>query len=261
MVHRVLRASRRAKLSRDGVHILRHTCVRPHDARCTVGNDARARGTPGTGMTQRYMHPSQAAFDAANRLLDRPAALHIHLASAAEVARTREPRDRNQNRSAPGRRDYVLLAELRFEEFQYHPAAPDLDVTPDAGAFRVRLGYVFVVCRTRYNLVLNWFEDLTKKLSTRADRSGAGETSRDTSTRGIRRLDAVARWQITRRDHSCSLQRSRGRRSSPQTAVDRLRLRRVERRPGLCDRLSGHPRTAISFDRRRRLAAVEPEWR
>jgi integrase len=69
--YRVLRASRRAKLSQDGVHILRHTFC-SHLA--MKGAPARAiqelAGHSELGMTQRYMHLSPAALDSAIRLLD-----------------------------------------------------------------------------------------------------------------------------------------------------------------------------------------------
>ena len=71
--YRVLRASRRAKLSQDGVHILRHTFC-SHLAR--RGAPPRAiqelAGHRELGMTQRYMHLSPAALDSAIRLLDQP---------------------------------------------------------------------------------------------------------------------------------------------------------------------------------------------
>ncbi|HLG54353.1 MAG TPA: tyrosine-type recombinase/integrase [Vicinamibacterales bacterium] len=71
--YRVLRASRRAKLSQDGVHILRHTfCSRL----AMRGAPARAiqelAGHMDLSMTQRYMHLSPAALDSAIRLLDQP---------------------------------------------------------------------------------------------------------------------------------------------------------------------------------------------
>ena len=71
--YRVLRASRRAKLSQDGVHILRHTFCSHLSMR---GAPARAiqelAGHADLTMTQRYMHLSPAALDAAIRLLDEP---------------------------------------------------------------------------------------------------------------------------------------------------------------------------------------------
>ena len=74
--YRVLRASRRAKLSQDGVHILRHTFC-SHLA--MHGAPPRAiqelAGHRELGMTQRYMHLSPAALDSAIRLLDRRAVL------------------------------------------------------------------------------------------------------------------------------------------------------------------------------------------
>ena len=74
--YRVLRASRRAKLSQDGVHILRHTFCSHLAMR---GGPPRAiqelAGHRELGMTQRYMHLSPAALDSAIRLLDQPLAV------------------------------------------------------------------------------------------------------------------------------------------------------------------------------------------
>jgi integrase len=74
--YRVLRASRRATLSQDGVHILRHTFCSHLAMR---GAPPRAiqelAGHRELGMTQRYMHLSPAAFDSAIRLLDQPLVL------------------------------------------------------------------------------------------------------------------------------------------------------------------------------------------
>ena len=71
--YRVLRASRRAKLSQDGVHILRHTFCSHLPMR---GAPPRAiqelAGHRKLGMTQRYMHLSPAALDSAIHLLDQP---------------------------------------------------------------------------------------------------------------------------------------------------------------------------------------------
>jgi site-specific recombinase XerD len=69
--YRVLRASRRAKLSQDGVHILRHTFCSHLAMR---GAPARAiqelAGHHDLATTKRYMHLSPAALDAAIRLLE-----------------------------------------------------------------------------------------------------------------------------------------------------------------------------------------------
>jgi integrase len=71
--YRVLRASRRAKLAQDGVHILRHTFCSHLAMR---GAPARAiqelAGHRDLGMTQRYMHLSTAALESAIRLLEQP---------------------------------------------------------------------------------------------------------------------------------------------------------------------------------------------
>jgi site-specific recombinase XerD len=58
--YRMLRASRRAKLSQDGAP--------PRAIQELAGHRE-------LGMTQRYMHLSPAALDSAIRLLDRPAVL------------------------------------------------------------------------------------------------------------------------------------------------------------------------------------------
>jgi integrase len=69
--YKVLRASRRAKLAQDGVHILRHTFCSHLAMR---GAPTRAiqelAGHRELSMTQRYMHLSPAALDSAIRLLD-----------------------------------------------------------------------------------------------------------------------------------------------------------------------------------------------
>ena len=69
--YRVLRAFRRAKLSQDGVHILRHTFCSHLAMR---GAPARAIQEPAghadLSTTQRYMHLSPAATEEAIRLLD-----------------------------------------------------------------------------------------------------------------------------------------------------------------------------------------------
>ena len=74
--YRVLRASHRAKVSQDGVHILRHTFCSHLAMR---GAPPRAiqelAGHRELGMTQRYMHLSPAALDGAIRLLDQPSIL------------------------------------------------------------------------------------------------------------------------------------------------------------------------------------------
>ena len=68
----------------------------------------------------------------------------------------------------PVGRDRVLLAVPRFEDFQYDPTTPDVDIMPDGEHFVFGLG-TQSTSATRYNVVLNWFEELKKKLSTRAD--------------------------------------------------------------------------------------------
>ena len=69
--YRMKRAARRANLKRDGVHVLRHTFCSHLAMR---GAPAKAIqelvGHQDLSMTQRYMHLSPAALDAAIRLLD-----------------------------------------------------------------------------------------------------------------------------------------------------------------------------------------------
>jgi integrase len=71
--YRLIRAERRAKLTQEGVHILRHTFCSHLAMR---GAPPRAiqelAGHRELGMTQRYMHLSPAALDSAIRLLDQP---------------------------------------------------------------------------------------------------------------------------------------------------------------------------------------------
>jgi site-specific recombinase XerD len=68
---RMLRAAKRAQLDKSGVHILRHTFCSHLAMR---GAPARAiqelAGHKELAMTQRYMHLSPAALDAAIQLLD-----------------------------------------------------------------------------------------------------------------------------------------------------------------------------------------------
>ena len=70
----VLRAARRAKVRNMGVHVLRHTFC-SHLA--MQGGAARAiqelAGHQDLSTTQRYMHLSPGAIEAAIRLLDQPA--------------------------------------------------------------------------------------------------------------------------------------------------------------------------------------------
>jgi len=69
--YQVLRASRRAKVPEEGVHILRHSFCSHLAMR---GAPAKAiqelAGHRDLGMTQRYMHLNPAALDSAIRLLD-----------------------------------------------------------------------------------------------------------------------------------------------------------------------------------------------
>ena len=74
--YRMKRAARRANLTHEGVHILRHTFCSHLAMR---GAPPRAiqelAGHRELGMTQRYMHLSPAALDSAIRLLDQPLAV------------------------------------------------------------------------------------------------------------------------------------------------------------------------------------------
>ena len=71
--YQMKRAARRANLTHEGVHILRHTFCSHLAMR---GAPAKAiqelLGHQDLSMTQRYMHLSPAALDAAIRLLDDP---------------------------------------------------------------------------------------------------------------------------------------------------------------------------------------------
>ena len=69
--NRMILAARRANVRR-GVHILRHTFCSHLSMRGRRRGDPGARRARDLGMTQRYMHLSPAALDAAIRLLDRP---------------------------------------------------------------------------------------------------------------------------------------------------------------------------------------------
>ena len=73
----VRRAARRAGLVNKGVHVLRHTFCSHLAMR---GAPARAiqelAGHQELGTTQRYMHLSPAALDAAIRLLEPPGSAH-----------------------------------------------------------------------------------------------------------------------------------------------------------------------------------------
>jgi integrase len=71
--YRVLRAARRAKLSQEGVRILRHTfCSHLAMRGAPLKAIQELAGHRELGMTQRYMHLSPAALDSAIRLLDQP---------------------------------------------------------------------------------------------------------------------------------------------------------------------------------------------
>ena len=72
--YRARRVSRRAKLTEEGVHILRHTfCSHLSMRGAPVKAILELAGHRELSMTQRYMHLSPAALDSAIRLLDQPA--------------------------------------------------------------------------------------------------------------------------------------------------------------------------------------------
>jgi len=67
----VLRAARRANLANGGVHVLRHTFCSHLAMRGAPGRAIQELAGHGDlGTTQRYMHLSPAAIDAAIRLID-----------------------------------------------------------------------------------------------------------------------------------------------------------------------------------------------
>jgi integrase len=73
MIQVLMRRSARRANVKAGVHILRHTfCFALGDARRTGEGDSGTRGHQDLGTTQRYMHLSPAALDAAIRLLETP---------------------------------------------------------------------------------------------------------------------------------------------------------------------------------------------
>ena len=70
----VRRAARRAKLNQQGVHVLRHTfCSHLAMRGAPVRAIQELAGHKDLSTTQRYMHLSPAAIEAAIRLLDHPA--------------------------------------------------------------------------------------------------------------------------------------------------------------------------------------------
>ncbi len=69
-------------------------------------------------------------------------------------------------RRDPVGRDRVLFTVPRFEGYQYDPATPDADIMPDGEHFVFGLGTQSTAA-TRYNVVLNWFEELKTTHSTR----------------------------------------------------------------------------------------------
>ena len=74
--YRVLRASRRAKLLRNGVYILSQTfCSHLAMQRAPAGAIQELARHRELGMAQRYMQLSPAALDSAIQLLDQPLAL------------------------------------------------------------------------------------------------------------------------------------------------------------------------------------------
>jgi hypothetical protein len=63
-------------------------------------------------------------------------------------------------------RDRVLFTVPRFEDLQFDPETPEFDIMPDGEHFVFGLG-TQSLSATQYNVVLNWFEELKKKRSTR----------------------------------------------------------------------------------------------
>ncbi len=66
----------------------------------------------------------------------------------------------------PVGRDRVLFTVPRFEDLQFDPETHDVDIMPDGEHFVFGLG-TQSSSATRYNVVLNWFEELKRKRSTR----------------------------------------------------------------------------------------------
>ena len=76
VVYRARRAARRAQLTKEGVHILRHTfCSHLAMRGAPVRAIQELAGHQELSTTQRYMHLSPAALDGAIRLLDQSAAV------------------------------------------------------------------------------------------------------------------------------------------------------------------------------------------
>ena len=69
---RAKRAARKAGLSNHGVHILRHTFCSHLAMRGAPARAIQELAGHNLSMTQRYMHLSPAALDAAIRLLEQP---------------------------------------------------------------------------------------------------------------------------------------------------------------------------------------------
>ncbi len=65
----------------------------------------------------------------------------------------------------PVGRDRVLLTVPKFQDLQYDPATPDYGVMPDGQHFV--FGLSPQPAETIYNVVLNWFEELKQKRSSR----------------------------------------------------------------------------------------------
>ena len=65
----------------------------------------------------------------------------------------------------PVGRDRVLFTVPRFQDLQFDPQTPDVHIMPDGEHFVFELG-TQSSSATRYNVVLNWFEELKKKRST-----------------------------------------------------------------------------------------------
>jgi serine/threonine-protein kinase len=63
-------------------------------------------------------------------------------------------------------RDRVLFTAPRIDDLQYDPNDPDVDIMPDGEHFVFGLG-TQSSSATNYSVVLNWFEELKKRLSSR----------------------------------------------------------------------------------------------
>jgi site-specific recombinase XerD len=92
--YRARRGSRRAKLSQEREHLLRHAfCSHLGDRGAPPGAIQELAGHRELGVTQRSMHLSPAALDSAIRLLDQPAVLQ----NVGDILETRGVSDGKNN--------------------------------------------------------------------------------------------------------------------------------------------------------------------